>query len=135
MKIIVFWKFLAPCTKFYLKLADTYTYLSTSIISHNITCILLLQLAYCVVQFLEKDPTLTEPVVKGLLKYWPKTCSQKEVMFLGEMEEILDVIEPSQFSKIQELLFRQIARCVSSPHFQVCLLSFHMSQYIIKYIA
>ena len=37
------------------------------------------QLAYCVVQFLEKDPTLTEPVIKGLLKFWPKTCSQKEV--------------------------------------------------------
>merc|ERR1712029_518738 len=34
------------------------------------------QLAYCVVQFLEKDPTLTEPVVvTGLLKYWPKTHS------------------------------------------------------------
>lgn len=40
-------------------------------------------------------------------------------MFLGEMEEILDVIEPSQFVKIQEPLFKQVARCVSSPHFQV----------------
>ena len=40
-------------------------------------------------------------------------------MFLGEIEEILDVIEPAQFVKIQEPLFRQIARCVSSPHFQV----------------
>jgi len=39
------------------------------------------QLAYCVVQFLEKDPSLTEPVVKGLLKYWPKTHSPKEVGF------------------------------------------------------
>lgn len=76
-----------------------------------------LQLAYCIVQFLEKDPTLTEPVsvpchyylphsssspilfrlvpriftslplivfcfqvIRGLLKFWPKTCSQKEVM-------------------------------------------------------
>ncbi|XP_013398866.1 serine/threonine-protein phosphatase 2A 56 kDa regulatory subunit epsilon isoform isoform X2 [Lingula anatina] len=77
------------------------------------------QLAYCVVQFLEKDATLTEPVVRGLLKFWPKTCSQKEVMFLGEIEEILDVIEPTQFQKIQEPLFKQIARCVSSPHFQV----------------
>ena len=35
------------------------------------------QLAYCVVQFLEKDPALTEPVVSGLLKYWPKTHSTK----------------------------------------------------------
>ncbi|XP_052273570.1 serine/threonine-protein phosphatase 2A 56 kDa regulatory subunit epsilon isoform-like isoform X2 [Dreissena polymorpha] len=77
------------------------------------------QLAYCVVQFLEKDASLTEDVIKGLLKFWPKTCSQKEVMFLGEIEEILDVIEPTQFQKIMEPLFRQIARCVSSPHFQV----------------
>uniref|UniRef100_A0A672HFY3 Serine/threonine protein phosphatase 2A regulatory subunit n=1 Tax=Salarias fasciatus TaxID=181472 RepID=A0A672HFY3_SALFA len=76
------------------------------------------QLAYCVVQFLEKDPTLTEPVIRGLLKFWPKTCSQKEVMFLGEIEEILDVIEPTQFKKIQEPLFKQISRCVANPHFQ-----------------
>ena len=42
-------------------------------------------------------------------------------MFLGEIEEILDVIEPAQFVKIQEPLFKQIAKCVSSPHFQVRL--------------
>uniref|UniRef100_A0A8B9LJC3 Protein phosphatase 2, regulatory subunit B', alpha isoform n=1 Tax=Astyanax mexicanus TaxID=7994 RepID=A0A8B9LJC3_ASTMX len=72
------------------------------------------QLAYCVVQFLEKDPTLTEPVIRGLLKFWPKTCSQKEVMFLGEIEEVLDVIEPTQFKKIQEPLFKQISKCVAS---------------------
>ena len=42
-------------------------------------------------------------------------------MFLGEIEEILDVIEPQQFVKIQCALFKQIARCVSSPHFQVSL--------------
>lgn len=77
------------------------------------------QLAYCVVQFLEKDPSLTEPVIKGLLKYWPKTHSPKEVMFLNELEEILDVIEPAEFQKVMVPLFQQIAKCVSSPHFQV----------------
>jgi len=41
------------------------------------------------------------------------------VMFLNELEEILDVIEPSEFSKILEPLFRQLAKCISSPHFQV----------------
>ncbi|KAL4711753.1 hypothetical protein ACJJTC_015819, partial [Scirpophaga incertulas] len=76
------------------------------------------QLAYCVVQFLEKDPSLTQPVVRALLKYWPKTHSPKEVMFLNEMEEILDVIEPAEFQKIMDPLFRQLAKCVSSPHFQ-----------------
>lgn len=46
-------------------------------------------------------------------------------MFLGELEEILDVIEPTQFVKIQDPLFKQIARCVSSPHFQVNTLHPH----------
>lgn len=57
--------------------------------------------------------------VMALLKYWPKTHSPKEVMFLNELEEILDVIEPSEFVKVMEPLFRQLAKCVSSPHFQV----------------
>ncbi|XP_011867605.1 PREDICTED: serine/threonine-protein phosphatase 2A 56 kDa regulatory subunit epsilon isoform isoform X1 [Vollenhovia emeryi] len=105
---------------------------------HKVKCLSLYhaQLAYCVVQFLEKDATLTEPVVRGLLKFWPKTCSQKEVMFLGEIEEILDVIEPNQFVKIQEPLFRQVARCVSSPHFQVAerALYFWNNEYIMSLI-
>ncbi|XP_008124027.1 serine/threonine-protein phosphatase 2A 56 kDa regulatory subunit alpha isoform isoform X2 [Anolis carolinensis] len=77
------------------------------------------QLAYCVVQFLEKDMTLTEPV-----------------MFLGEIEEILDVIEPTQFKKIQEPLFKQIAKCVSSSHFQVAerALYFWNNEYILGLI-
>lgn len=96
---------------------------------HKVKCLSLYhaQLAYCIVQFLEKDPFLTEPVVRGLLKFWPKTCSQKEVMFLGEIEEILDVIDPPQFVKIQEPLFRQIAKCVSSPHFQVSWRKLHFA--------
>lgn len=40
-------------------------------------------------------------------------------MFLNELEEILDVIEPAEFNKIMVPLFKQLAKCVSSPHFQV----------------
>jgi len=71
-----------------------------------------------------------------LLKFWPKTCSQKEVMFLGEIEEILDVIDPVQFDKIQVSLFKQISRCVSSPHFQVAerALFFWNNEYILTLI-
>ncbi len=86
------------------------------------------QLAYCIVQFIEKDATLAEIIIQGLLKYWPKTCSFKEVMFLNELEEILDMIEPEHFKNIMDPLFRQIARCLCSSHFQVaerCLLLFN----------
>uniref|UniRef100_A0A1I8FAZ4 Serine/threonine protein phosphatase 2A regulatory subunit n=1 Tax=Macrostomum lignano TaxID=282301 RepID=A0A1I8FAZ4_9PLAT len=74
------------------------------------------QLAYCVVQFLEKDHSLAQP---GLLRFWPKVHSPKEVMFLTELEEILDVVDPVEFRKVAGPLLRQLARCVSSPHFQV----------------
>ncbi|KAK4698820.1 serine/threonine-protein phosphatase 2A regulatory subunit B', partial [Phenoliferia sp. Uapishka_3] len=94
------------------------------------------QLAYCVVQFLEKDASLTQEVVAGLLKYWPKVNSPKEVMFLNEIEEILDVIEPAEFQKIMEPLFSQLARCVSSQHFQVAerALYYWNNEYIVNLI-
>ncbi|XP_011176471.2 uncharacterized protein LOC105208376 isoform X2 [Zeugodacus cucurbitae] len=95
------------------------------------------QLTYCVVQFLEKDPSLSEPVIRSLLKFWPKTHSPKEVMFLNELEELLDVIEPAEFQKVMEPLFRQIAKCVSSPHFQVAerALYYWNNEYIMSLIA
>jgi serine/threonine-protein phosphatase 2A regulatory subunit B' len=77
------------------------------------------QLAYCIVQFLEKDAALTEEVVLGLLRYWPKTNSTKEVMFLNEVEDIFEVMDPAEFAKVQEPLFHQLAKSVASPHFQV----------------
>ncbi|XP_071038240.1 serine/threonine-protein phosphatase 2A 56 kDa regulatory subunit delta isoform isoform X3 [Parasteatoda tepidariorum] len=94
------------------------------------------QLAYCVVQFLEKDPSLTESVVNSLLKFWPKMHSPKEVMFLNELEEILDVIEPAEFTKVMVPLFRQLAKCVSSPHFQVAerALYYWNNEYIMSLI-
>ncbi|XP_055905258.1 serine/threonine-protein phosphatase 2A 56 kDa regulatory subunit gamma isoform isoform X2 [Eupeodes corollae] len=95
------------------------------------------QLTYCVVQFLEKDPSLSEPVIRSLLKFWPKTHSPKEVMFLNELEELLDVIEPAEFQKVMIPLFRQIAKCVSSPHFQVAerALYYWNNEYIMSLIA
>lgn len=95
------------------------------------------QLAYCVVQFLEKDPSLTEQVIMGLLKFWPKTHSPKEVMFLNELEEILDVIEPVEFQKVMVPLFKQLAKCVSSPHFQVAerALYYWNNEYIMSLIS
>ncbi|XP_013069182.1 serine/threonine-protein phosphatase 2A 56 kDa regulatory subunit gamma isoform-like isoform X5 [Biomphalaria glabrata] len=95
------------------------------------------QLAYCVVQFLEKDPSLTEQVIMGLLKFWPKVHSPKEVMFLNELEEILDVIEPAEFTKVMVPLFKQLAKCVSSPHFQVAerALYFWNNEYILSLIS
>ncbi|KAB5553289.1 hypothetical protein DKX38_010600 [Salix brachista] len=82
------------------------------------------QLSYCVIQFIEKEPRLASVVIKGILKYWPITNSQKEVMFLGELEEILEAISMMEFQKVMVPLFWRIGCCINSFHFQffLCLL-------------
>ncbi|XP_064965958.1 serine/threonine protein phosphatase 2A 57 kDa regulatory subunit B' theta isoform-like [Musa acuminata AAA Group] len=77
------------------------------------------QLSYCITQFIEKDCKLADTVIMGLLKYWPITNSSKEVMFLGELEEVLEATQPADFQRCMVPLFRQIARCLNSSHFQV----------------
>lgn len=77
------------------------------------------QLSYCITQFVEKDFKLADTVIRGLLKYWPITNSSKEVMFLGELEEVLEATQPAEFQRCMVPLFRQISRCLNSSHFQV----------------
>ena len=72
------------------------------------------QLAYCVVQFLEKDTTLTELFDQRTAEISAKNMQSERGDVLGEIEDILDVIEPTQFKKIEEPLFKQISKCVSS---------------------
>ncbi|KAG1346238.1 Serine/threonine protein phosphatase 2A 57 kDa regulatory subunit B' kappa isoform [Cocos nucifera] len=54
------------------------------------------QLTYCVTQFLEKEPKLASSVIRGLLKYWPVTNSQKEVaeraLFLWNNDHVISLV-------------------------------------------
>ncbi|KAL9272386.1 Serine/threonine protein phosphatase 2A 57 kDa regulatory subunit B' alpha isoform-like protein [Drosera capensis] len=77
------------------------------------------QLSYCITQFVEKDYKLADIVIRGLLKFWPVTNCQKEVLFLGELEEVLESTQSAEFQRCMVPLFRQISRCLNSPHFQI----------------
>ncbi|KAI3758176.1 hypothetical protein L6452_05729 [Arctium lappa] len=77
------------------------------------------QLSYCITQFVEKDYKLADTVIKGLLKYWPVTNCGKEILFLGELEEVLDATQPAEFQRCMVPLFRRVGCCINSPHFQV----------------
>lgn len=56
-----------------------------------------------------------------MLKYWPVTNCHKEVLFLGELEEVIEAIQYPEFIRCIVSLFRQIGRCLNIPLFQVCL--------------
>eukprot|EP00300_Choanocystis_sp_HF-7_P042833 c9515_g1_i1.p1 GENE.c9515_g1_i1~~c9515_g1_i1.p1 ORF type:complete len:391 (-),score=75.53 c9515_g1_i1:117-1289(-) len=94
------------------------------------------QLSYCITQFCEKDPQLVVEVILGLLKFWPQTNSPKAVLFLQEVEDILQLTQPAEFEIILEPLFRRLSACIMSTHFQVAertLLYWH-DDFIVGYI-
>lgn len=77
------------------------------------------QLSYCVSQYVEKDPETIVPIVQGLVRYWPWTNAAKQVLFLNELEEVLELCRGEQLTQIQDSLYRLLAACLSSSHFQV----------------
>lgn len=95
------------------------------------------QLSYCVTQFVEKDSKLAEPVLQGLLKFWPVTNSQKEVLFLGELEEILELTQATEFKAVMVSLFKQLSKCLNSAHFQVAERSLFLwnNEYVVSLVA
>jgi len=94
-------------------------------------------LSYCVAQFIEKDPTLIEDIFKKLLSYWPCTDTAKEQLFITEVEEILCVIDPPEFLRIQVILFKKLGQCMCSNHFQIAEKSLHIwnNDYILSLVA
>eukprot|EP01133_Synstelium_polycarpum_P003433 gene3433-3898_t len=73
--------------------------------SYSIYCS---QLGYCITQFIEKDQSLTEVVFKTILRLWPLGNSQKEVLFLFELEDLLNSIGDDQFSRVYPQFYKQI---------------------------
>merc|ERR1740117_1265241 len=88
---------------------------------HKPKCVALYhqQLTYCIVQYVEKDPETAVSIIEGITQAWPWSCSAKQVVFFNELEEILELIGPEQLQRVHICLFRMIARCIESQHFQV----------------
>ena len=95
------------------------------------------QLSYCIAQYFEKEPKLAEVVLLGLMKFWPQTNSSKELLLLNELEELLELTQPTEFANVVEPLFGQIGKCLNSPHFQVAerALLLWNNEYIVSLVA
>merc|ERR1712194_641916 len=58
------------------------------------------------------------------------------ILFLNELEEILELVQPPEFSSIQKVLFKRVAQCINCPHFQVAERALFLwnNDYIVKLI-
>lgn len=92
------------------------------------------QLSFCVTQFVQKEPRMAGEVVRELTRHWPVTHTRKEVMFLNELEELLDLARPADADGVVDALFKRLARCMESQHFQVAerVLYFWNNEYVVN---
>lgn len=71
--------------------------------------------------FLEKDKSLGVDLMVGLLKYWPITCPAKEVVYINELEEIIEYIgveAEKRFSDYGPKMINQLVRTAQNMHYQ-----------------
>jgi serine/threonine-protein phosphatase 2A regulatory subunit B' len=50
-------------------------------------------LSYCMALYASKDHELTRDIIIGLLKFWPFGNSQKQIMFLNELEDLFEYVQ------------------------------------------
>ncbi|KAF7841326.1 serine/threonine protein phosphatase 2A 57 kDa regulatory subunit B' beta isoform-like [Senna tora] len=77
------------------------------------------ELVYCVTQFVQKEPMLGGVVVRGILRYWPVSNCQKEVLLIGELEELVENLEADQYRNLALPLCIRITKCINSWNSQV----------------
>lgn len=78
------------------------------------------QLMYAMVQYVAKDHKFFRSILRGILQYWPVGNSIKEVIFIVELEELLEhVLEETDFGEYGMKLAYRISKCISSFQFQV----------------
>lgn len=79
------------------------------------------QLQLCTKNYLEKSNQLHIPLILGLLKYWPITCPSKEVIFIQEIEEVLELMSAQadqKFSQYGPMLLRRLLLTSQGMHYQ-----------------
>lgn len=77
------------------------------------------QLSYCMAIYASKDHTCSEVIISHLIKYWPVGSATLEILFLQELQEIMEYAHDDDMANFCEPLSHRMAQCIGSMHFQV----------------
>jgi len=92
------------------------------------------QLTQCVVRFVRKDPQLVAPLFSSILRFWPKSESERQVLLLKDIGVLLPRLPPSQIPFVIVPIFKKIGLCIACEHFmtaEVALSLFSQEGFII----
>lgn len=77
------------------------------------------QLSYCMALYVSKEHELVREVIPGLLRLWPLGSTNKQLMLLNELEDLLEYAQEDDVPAFAAPLALRLARCVGGHHFQV----------------
>lgn len=77
------------------------------------------QLSYCMAIYASKDHTCSHVIISNLIKYWPVGSATLEILFLQELQEIMEYAHDDDMAQFCEPLAHRMAQCIGSMHFQV----------------
>ncbi|KAG7027032.1 Serine/threonine protein phosphatase 2A 57 kDa regulatory subunit B' kappa isoform, partial [Cucurbita argyrosperma subsp. argyrosperma] len=77
------------------------------------------QLAYCVYQFVHKEPELGGLVVRRIMRYWPLANSQKELILIEELEDLVEKLDAKLHRDLAMPFCSHMNKCFNSLNSQV----------------
>ncbi|OEH76847.1 serine threonine protein phosphatase 2a b56 delta [Cyclospora cayetanensis] len=94
------------------------------------------QLTYCMEQYVAKESRVAVPIILGMVRFWPTCNAPKVVLFLNELEHVLQETQLPEFQKVMLPLFARLAECIQSPNFLVAerVLFLWNNEKIVKFI-
>lgn len=75
------------------------------------------QLSYCMALYVAKDHALTRQIVPGLLRYWPFGSSNKQIMFLNELDDVFEYVQEDDMEHFRRPLALRLSKALGGLHF------------------
>jgi len=77
------------------------------------------QLSYCMIEYLDKDPTQINAVILGLISYWPVQSAAKRMLIFDELKEYIQLIDRTRFFELSTEFWELIGGALASQHFKL----------------
>jgi len=77
------------------------------------------QLSYCMIEYLDKDPSQINAVILGLISYWPVQSAAKRMLIFDELKEYIQLVDRKRFFELSKEFWELIGGALSSHHFKL----------------
>jgi len=67
--------------------------------------------------YVAKDHALTRQIVPGLLRYWPFGSSNKQIMFLNELDDVFEYVQEDDMEHFRRPLALRLSKALGGLHF------------------